>query len=100
MVLQDARLDVVGQCLAWATVHLIPTAEREVDVDETACAEARFRRDAEVAVGEPFDITLHYREPDKRVLCGFRQVAAIAVCPPDASIGSEQVAGDTQVIAG
>ena len=74
-----------GEFSTSAEVSLSKHTKWNVEELAIKSAEARFRRDAEVAVGEPFGMLLYCPPTDRRVWINFGRVEAIGICPSSES---------------
>jgi hypothetical protein len=78
--LSNWRLVDGGECTALAHITMANSTDWQVPGITANKAEVRFRRNAEVAVGEPFGILLFSSERDRWVWLNLGRVARIGVC--------------------
>jgi hypothetical protein len=79
LMLHGCRAGSTGEYLTAARVTMAASTDWQVKKVTSEGAEALFRRDAKVTVGEPFGLLLHYPQEDRRIWVNLGTVAEICV---------------------
>jgi hypothetical protein len=82
LMLQGCRVGSTGEYLTAAEVTMAPGTDWHVKKVTSGDAEALFRRDAKVTVGEPFGLLIHYPQEDRRIWVNLGTVTDIFVSRP------------------
>jgi hypothetical protein len=79
LALHGCRVGPAGEYLTAAKVAMADGTDWRVQKVTSDAAEALFRRDAKVVVGEPFGLLLYYPDEDRRVWINLGTVDQICV---------------------
>lgn len=79
LMLHGCRAGSAGEYLTAARVAMADGTDWHVKKLTTDAAEALFRRDAKVTVGEPFGLLLYYPQEDRRVWINLGTVSEICM---------------------
>jgi hypothetical protein len=82
LMLQGCRAGSTGEYLTTAKVTMAAGTEWHVKKVTSGDAEALFRRDTKVTVGEPFGLLIHYLREDRRIWVNLGTVTEICVTRP------------------